>query len=81
MQNGSEEGRLSRHSDGLSSDKVGAMNVEMERHPVPPGLNPRKVVNRALAATVPWLFGIALFTYIDRYVLYWQAGVRGDSLC
>ena len=55
------------------------MNVEMGRHPVPPGLNSGKVVRKAPGATVPWLFGIALFTYVDRCALVavWPADVRG----
>ena len=67
QQNGGEgTGRLHGQPDDLSSQKMSAMDVDMGRHPVPPGLNPRKVVSRALGATVPWLFGIALFTYVDR---------------
>ena len=66
QQNGTEAGRLNRQSNDLPSQKMGAMDVDVGRHPVPPGLNPRKVVSRALGTTVPWLFGIALFTYVDR---------------
>ncbi len=54
-----------------STGKDSTLNVEnagMERHPVPAGLDPKRVVSRALGAVVPWLFGIALFTYVDRSV-------------
>ena len=40
--------------------------MALERHPVAPGIEPRKVVRTALLETVPWLFFIAVFTYIDR---------------
>ena len=54
-----------------STGKDSTLNVEnagMERHPVPAGLDPKRVVSRALGAVVPWLFGVALFTYVDRSV-------------
>lgn len=52
----------------MAPNKLNTMNVALERHPVPPGINPRRVVRSALLQTVPWLFGVACFTYVDRWV-------------
>ncbi len=62
--NGTQDG--GRLSGGPPQGKVGALQTEQGTFPVPAGVNPQRVVSKALGATVPWLFGIALFTYIDR---------------